>query len=152
MQLCNPRELVSDRRLDLAIKYRLFKELLYQSCPDAKRLYRWHIMKRTGGVERGSWKRSIDDYFIACGELLDEMCQRGFDPASPVLIDDRRRIYDGAHRIACAILLDLDIAVARSPKPALSPAWDSEWMLTHGLFDFELERIEKTLSEMKGTG
>lgn len=119
-------------RLDLVIKYRFFRHLSTYEDPDSERVYRWHILARTGGIEPRSWKRSVDDYVQAARDLHRSMGNgwRG----NPPQIGSNGHLHDGAHRIACAASWHYaSIPLLTWIGPCNSRPWDSTWMNEHGM-------------------
>lgn len=135
-----PVALLTTDRLDLIVKLRFFRHLKEGGNPDAERVYRWHIEKRTKGVEPGSWKRSVDDYVRACDDLYASIAGRGFDAAQPVPIGSNGRLRNGAHRIACCLLLGPRVAVHKVDKPGAS-LWGASWFARHGMPYAEIEGL-----------
>lgn len=127
--LIDPRTLLSPRRLDIALKHRFFRHLRDGGDAQADHLYRWHIDQRTGGHERRSWKRRVEDYVTAARDLLAAMQANGFDVDHPIRFGSNDVLMDGAHRLACAVLLDCPVAVMRSDKPGQAAAWDFRWFM-----------------------
>jgi hypothetical protein len=140
--------LLTPLRLDLPIKWRFFRCLAGRYDEDAEAVYRAHILGRSGGVEKGSWKRNVDDYVWACWTLLPSMQANGFDAAHPVIVGPNGRIRNGAHRIACAIATGDMVAVRRSTEPGRSRPWDAEWMRRTGLPATDIARAEKDLESL----
>jgi hypothetical protein len=135
--------LLTDERLDVVVKWRLFT-----GEPGAETLYRWHILQRTGGVERRSWKTSVDDYVTAARELASSMRARGFDPATPVILGSNGRLREGAHRLACGLALGLDVAVRIDGKPGRAAPWGAAWFRRHGLPENEIARLGANLAAL----
>ena len=136
-----PQKLLSEERLDIAVKWMFFQHLLKGNNRDSERIYRWHIEKRTGGRERRSWKNSIEDYITACKDLLASMLNYGFDPNCPLKYGQDGRLRSGAHRLACSLLLGLDIhyiiVAINGGKP-----WGENWFVNHGIAPEDLQRIK----------
>ena len=116
---------------------------------EAVSVYRAHILGRTGGVERGSWKASVNDYVAACGRLLESMQFFGFAEAHPVIIGSNGRIRAGAHRTACAIALGINVAVRRVAEPGRSRPWDADWMRRTGMPAADIARAERDLAGLR---
>lgn len=133
-------------RLDIAVKARFFRHLDRDNDPDAERLYRWHIEARNGGVEKGSWKRSVDDFVTAARDLLASMKGLGFDPTCPVVIANGGGLVEGAHRLSCAVVLDVPVWVRVAKGPA--PTWGREWFVRHGLGEQEVGAVESLWDEL----
>jgi hypothetical protein len=133
-------------RLDLVVKWRFFAV----GDADAERVYRQHILGRTGGVERGSWKASVDDYVTAAIELAASMQAHGFDPYHPVVIGSNGRLMEGAHRLACSLALGLaSVPVRRrEDKPGRSAPWGADWFRRHGMVEADIRRIQSDLESL----
>lgn len=142
VQVVPPTALLTKERLDLIVKLRFFRHLKDGGDPDAERVYRWHIDKRTRGVEPGSWKRCVDDYVSACGDLLASITARGFDLRQPVPVGSNGRIRNGAHRIACCLLLGERVAVRAVDRPGTG-RWGAEWFASRGMPSVEIEGLLK---------
>jgi hypothetical protein len=145
-----PRSLLSPDRLDIAIKWRFFCHLIAGGDPDAERVYRWHIAQRTNGIEKGSWKRSVDDYVAAARELLTSMQANGFDPSCPIPIGTNGRMRNGAHRLACALALGIDVAIERIDKPGTASPWGERWLLVGGIGAADLRRAKSDWESLHG--
>lgn len=148
--LRDPCSLLSERRLDIAVKWRLFRHLATGRDADAIRVYRCHIQGRTGGIEPGSWKTSLDDYVRGAGALYASMAARGFDPAHPVPLAASGRLAGGAHRLACALALRLEVHVvtrAQNTRPGVP--WDRTWLAEHGMPSEDLDRIEADFRHLR---
>jgi len=131
------RELFSPARLDLMVKYMWFRAQANGVLEGpAQDLYRRHIMARTGGSEpadlsgKVSPKTSFDAYIEHAHTLLNGMQSRGYDPGAAVPLGCDGLPLNGAHRIACAAWLGLDVALERHEREGI--AWDMRWFLAHG--------------------
>lgn len=142
--------------MDLAIKYRFFKNVLSGgSDEDAERVYRWHIGERSGkrmlaGVPTDAWKLSLDDYVGSARNLLCNMEYRGFIPEFAVPVDPAGELLQGSHRVACAIALGIkEIPIRRETRYAWAPAWGFEWFMAHGLNLKDLDRALDDFRDMR---
>lgn len=145
----DPRTLVTPWRLDLVVKWRFFRHLQTGDDPDAERLYRWHIAARSGGVERGSWKQSVDDYVTAARTLLSAMTLEGFDSRCPVRVGNNGRLMDGAHRTACALALGIGpIPQRQVDKPGRARSWGRDWFEAYGLPAADLVRLDRDWKDL----
>jgi len=144
-----PGDLLTPKRLDLVVKHRFFRHLIDGNDPGAEEVYRWHIMHRTKGFERGSWKGTVDDYVRGARELLASMRERGFDPAYPVEITQEGRIMSGAHRIACALALGLPIYVRIRKPPKNSADWGETWFRRAGMKGEALQRLLRDWKQLQ---
>lgn len=143
------RDLLNPARLDIAIKWRYFSHLVNGGDPDSERVYRWHIKTRTGGNEKGSWKSSTDDYVRASGALLMSMQSYGFLPSDPILIGDDGAQRNGAHRLACALVLGLDVYVQGCDLSAPG-GWGRDELLSYGICPADMERVEIDWAALNG--
>jgi hypothetical protein len=147
--------LLTPRRLDLVLKWRFFRHLFGSTDNDAERLYRWHIVKRSGHrmtakVATDQWKLSIDDYVQACRSLAASMASVGFHVKGAVPIDPDHELLGGAHRVACATALGIkNISVTESPQKVWAPAWDYEWFVNNGMSNGDLVRLKEDWEAMK---
>lgn len=136
-----PQNLLKFERLDIAVKWRYFYYLYYGLDHDAERIYKWHIEKRTNGKEPRSWKQSIEDYVSSCKELLKNMKEEGFNPDWPIEYGKNGRLRDGAHRIACALLLGLNVYFKIVPLDGTA-RWSEKWFLRYKIDPKELIKIK----------
>lgn len=148
----SPKSLVFPNRLDIACKYLFFKEL-DATVPNQYiiDLYKEHILKRSGGIEGGdrwikgpSGKNSIDDY-ISCAKLLHQsMKLYGFNKDYPIpYYIDRIGIENGAHRLSCALALNIDI-YAMKVIPKRYKSWDEKWFKKKGFSQDDIDLLNKT--------
>jgi len=141
-----PANLVTRRRLDLAIKWRLFRHIQHGGDEDAERVYRWHIGERSGhrmeaGLPTDKWKLTVDQYVTSAHELFESMSRSGFQTAGAVPVDPNGELLDGSHRLACALARGLpQIPVMRLSRKVWAPAWDLAWFAVHGMARPDLVR------------
>jgi len=124
--------------------------LLKGNDPDSERIYRWHIEERTGGREPRGWKRTIDDYITLCQALLENMSKVGFNPAFPLEYGQNGRLRAGAHRLACSLLLGLDVYRVVVPING-AMTWGEDWFVRHGITSEDLERIKADWEWLKNS-
>ena len=137
---------MTPRRWDLAVKARFFGHLIRGNDPDAERVYRWHIEARKAAnakVRLGmDGKSGTDQYVADCGRLLISMGAYGFKPEFAVPIDPDGELLGGAHRVACALALDIpEIPVSSQLRRAWAPSWGEAWFLENGMAAEDLERL-----------
>jgi len=150
---CSPKNFLTDRRLDLAIRCAYAKELLGKThTKEAERLYEKLIETTSEGAEEPVWNRTFcffSDYEQKRGmrafktaflELLHSMKKNGFLKNYFIPLDKNGEPVNGAHRIAAALALEI-------------PVWVVDFPLFEGFhFDFTAERLEKegfSLEEMR---
>lgn len=142
LSLVDPRELLAPHRLDLVVKHRMFRHLIDGDDPEAEALYRWHIRRRTGGREPGGTKLCLGDYTAACRDLLASMQAVGFLSYYPVRVGRNGRLTAGAHRIACALALDMDVWRRGVPRPGRAADWGAAWFLARGMDAAKVAELE----------
>lgn len=142
--------------MDLAVKWRFFKALLNGSKDsDAERIYRWHILKRSGHritakIATDRWKQSVDDYVAACRSLAASMAEVGFHVKGAVPIDPDGELLDGSHRVACATALRIkNISVTQQTRKVWAPAWDYEWFVLNGMSNGDLVKLKEDWAAMQ---
>lgn len=135
-------------RLDIAVKWSFFRFLQTGIDPDSEQLYRWHIEKRTGGIEKRSWKKTVDDYIWACSNLLWCISRFGFDANYPIRTGKNGWLLDGAHRLACALLLELDVYYVIENRDGTA-AWGESWFVRNKINPEDLEKIKRTWDNLK---
>jgi hypothetical protein len=134
------------------VKYRLFLHLRGGNDPEAEGLYRWHIWKRSGarmqaGLKTDVYKSSTGDYWAAAISLNQSMALRGFDPDHAVPIDEDGELFNGSHRVACALALGIEeIHVVNMPGKVWAPAWGADWFRTNGLDEGTIAALQASLS------
>jgi len=152
-----PNRLVTPRRLDLAVKYRLFAHLSGGDVPpNTLDLYFRHIKERVQhrwaqGLPMDRWKRELRHYGQGAINLHHSMRVMGYDKTRPIDIDMDGEIFGGAHRIACAIALGIkEIPVVEHTKQRVTaPAWGADWFRHHGFDDRDVESLVAELEQMK---
>lgn len=133
--------------MDLAVKWRFFRQLRNGGDEDAERVYRWHIMERSGhrmeaGLPTDNWKRNVDQYVLAATALYESMSRSGFQTAGAVPVDPNGELLDGSHRVACALARGLpQIPVMRLSRKVWAPAWDLAWFAVHRMSRADLRRL-----------
>lgn len=89
------------------------------------------------------WKRSLEDYEQAAHALAQSMARDGFDRSMPVAIDRDGELLGGAHRVACALALELtEIAIQGHDKQVWADPWGYDWFKSRGMPLDELKRLE----------
>ena len=153
-----PAALVTNRRLDLAVKARFFGSLLHGGeDKDAERVYRWHIAtridsnRRAGlGMDTGK-ARHPDLYVIEAKNLLASMQRQGFRLDCAIPLDPDGELLNGSHRTASALALGLaSVPVVKGNRKVFAPAWDEGWFIANKCPADDLERIRKDFAALNG--
>src|SRR5215831_2473824 len=132
--LDSPLRFFTHDRLDLVVKYRFF-EMLKRSgkVSEAQEMYKRHIFARTGGIEPGnSTKTDLDLYVTSARVLFERMVMIGYDRAEPIPVDQWGRLRDGAHRVACAAVLGLQVELFDVNAQFPIRQWGIDWFLANG--------------------
>ena len=143
--------------MDLAVKWRFFRHLLSGSDPDAVRVYKWHILKRSGkrmqaGLATDVYKGTIDDYIVSAAATLGSMNRYGFKPEYALVTDPNGEILTGAHRLAAALALEIkSIPVEKSDRRVWAPPWNYDWFVRAGMNASDLTRLSKDFQEISGS-
>lgn len=121
MEKIRGRELLCPERLDLAAKIAYIEARETGSnMAFARELYKKHIEAFSEGeyTEPGDEsKNSLDRFFTAFDDLIDDFKINGFDEEKSLIPIGRDNIIlDGAHRTACAIYFDKTVSVIRFPQ------------------------------------
>ena len=146
-EILPPKQLLTPRRMDLAVKWRYFRHLSGGSDPEAEGVYCWHIIERVGsrmknGLPTDAWKVTISDYIRAAQALHSSMQSNGYDSRQPIPLDMNGELFGGAHRVACALALNLPfVSVLRMNKQVWAPPWNEAWFEDHGMSQKELKRL-----------
>ena len=134
-----PSELLKPRRLDIVVKWRLFRNI---TDPETIKTYLWHIARRRSSGFVDSDKNSLDVFLPQARALLASMANDGYDWSYPIPIDRNEDILGGAHRLACALALEIgDVAVEDQDRLAWAPAWDAAWFRQHGMSEQDVEGL-----------
>lgn len=157
MQFISPYKLLFPERLDITCKYLFFKEFQKQKPnDDVIQLYIKHIMKRTGGVEKVDRfipdqpkKMCIDDYVKSAKDLFEKMSKHGFDSCYPIHYYENG-IANGAHRIACSLVLQIETIPVKKVIPKKYVTWDEQWFIDNEFTDNEVALLHKTKRKLMG--
>lgn len=142
-----PKSLLTPRRMDLAVKWRFFRHLHGGSDPDAVKVYLWHINERIGprmraGLATDVYKKDLGDYLTAAQELYESMYEGGFLVSGAIPLDRNRDLLGGAHRLACAIALGINVSVVQHDREVWAPPWNRGWFVEKGLSWKSLQRLD----------
>lgn len=133
--------------MDLAVKWRFFTNLSGGADLEAEESYRWHIQERIGprmqlGLSTDVWKVSLDDYVKSAKNLYRSMRLGGYDPRQPIPLDEDGELLGGAHRLACAIALNIPfISASHLSRKVWAPPWHYAWFEEHGMPRTWLKRL-----------
>ena len=133
VETINGKELLCSKRLDIVAKMK-YLELKDISIEFAKSLYLEHIrvMTKDSFIEAGSNKTKAQDFIDAFVKLYEDMKENGFrEDLLPVPVDKNGVILDGAHRVACSIVLNIPVKVVKLPIEAIYDNYDYSYFEQH---------------------
>ena len=123
MQYLSSKELVfRNRRFDLIYKI-LYLEHINSSKETFdyyKKMYLKSIEVFNGFHEKNPPKNSSEDFINAFNATYNNISRNGFNPAYAIPISRENQLYDGAHRLSIAYLLDIDVPVRIIESDSLS--------------------------------
>jgi hypothetical protein len=96
-------------------------------------------------------KRDTDHYIETAAALCASMAYRGFVgiPEWRIPVDPNGELLGGAHRVACALALEIEeVPVVRMPTPAWAPPWGEQWFIENGMDEEDLERLRQDWSSL----
>jgi hypothetical protein len=136
------------------VKWRFFRHLCTGDDPDSERIYRWHLSARKAAnakINLGMDSKSGSDQYVAdCRNLLVSMVNKGFDLAHAIPIDPDGELLGGAHRLACALALGIDVVpVTRQPQYVWAPSWGRDF-ITNGMNEADIHRLEQDWKLING--
>ena len=102
------------------------------------------------GIATDQWKRTTKDWVAAANDLFNSMSVLGFMAFGAIPIDHQGELLGGAHRLACAIALDIDmVPIERSMTVAWAPPWHRDWFIEHGISAPDLARLDDDWKRMQ---
>ncbi|MGI5078661.1 hypothetical protein E4N94_01060 [Treponema denticola] len=131
----NAKELfLQNNRFDLIFKYIYIKNK-DKKTPFFKNLYLNHIKAFNNFYEEepsdGVEKSTPEDFVLSFDALYNSIKEKGFDKSLGIIpIGTNGEISDGAHRLACACLLDTDVFIENDGR---KDEYDYKFFLERGL-------------------
>lgn len=137
------------------MKHRFAVHILHGGDPDSERVYRWHIEKRRAanaslglGMDRG--KTGQGDYVRSLERLAASMQANGFHHSGRIPVDPSGEPLGGAHRMACALALDIpSVPVTRERIRVWAPAWGEDWFVENGMAAEDLARVRADMEALR---
>ena len=84
----------------------------------------------------------MDNYVDKATALFDSMKDNGFDRRCPIPIDPNNELLGGAHRLACALALDLSVYVEKKSESVWAPAWGIGWFWKAGMSEKDIHELQ----------
>lgn len=158
---CVPKDFVTEKRLDIVIRYMYAKELL-QGIGDGEgcRLYTKFIEKK--GLEEPisnkvfaffsdyEQKIGVSAYKESFQELIRSMKTKDFEKEYFVPLDKHGEIINGAHRLAAALALEIPAWAVDFPLfEGFGFDFSQEWMERNGFSHEEIQTVKERLEQLK---
>lgn len=137
----DPKRIVCSGRLDVIVRYLLFRDIAFGRESDAhKSLYCRTILTRTGAIEPTGFfaesdKGGVETHIQLARELCQSIRVNGFKEEYYIPIANDFGLYNGAHRLACAMALDENVWVRKCGNHGIRDM-DFKWLCDNG---FSLE-------------
>lgn len=141
LQNVDPKGLLCAGRLDVIVRYLLFRDIVYgKISKEHKSLYCRTILTRTGAVEPVGFfseenKRGIEAHIQSAERLCESIKKDGFKKEHYIPIADDFSLYNGAHRLACAMALDKNVWIRKCGNCGIQDM-NFRWFCDNG-FSFE---------------
>ncbi|CAH7141426.1 conserved hypothetical protein [Vibrio chagasii] len=150
------KDLITSERLDIAIKFRYAKHLIENNSDIySLTLYREHlkVISNNTYIEPGDQNKSgIDDYIAAFKALISSVKNNGFEASNSLIpLGDNNVPLDGAHRIAIAAALNLNVNCLRFNIPGQiydTYFFKSRFTNDNLLNEFFLEYVKSTNEQL----
>lgn len=133
----DPKRISSSGRLDIMVRYLLFKELAYGNVSDKTlSLYSRTILSRSGAIELQDYyspdeKKGIQKHLEVAKELLESIKTNGFEEKYYVPIGKDFGLYNGAHRMAAAMALNENVWIRTLGEQGIKDM-DFQWFINNG--------------------
>lgn len=151
---CDPRDLLTEKRLDLVIRYMYAQEFLHGIANgEGCHLYTKFIEMK--GIEEPlsnkvfaffsdyRQKNGVQAYKDSFQSLMESMKVNGFQKEYFIPLDKYGGIINGAHRLAVSLALDLPVWVVDFPLfEGFGVDFSAEWMQRHDFEKKEIDRIK----------
>jgi len=99
------------------------------------------------GLKTDASKSNVGDYWSSAISLNQSMALHGFDPNHAIPTDEAGELFNGSHRVACALALGIEeIPVVTMPGRVWAPAWDANWFRSSGLDEGTIAALQASLS------
>lgn len=149
-----PKELLSAKRLDLAVRYLVAKDIKNDIKNEANlSLYSRMILARTGAREGESYfseykREGTEEFIAAMRDLCQNMKDRGFDREKFIPVGDNGIFLNGAHRTAAALALEEKIWVKYFHGQNGNEDFGMEWFEKNGFSEEDKIRILRAYADL----
>jgi hypothetical protein len=100
-------------------------------------------------------KPNTDHYIETAGALCASMALRGFVdiPEWRIPVDPNGELLGGAHRVACALALEIkEVPVVRMTQLCWAPPWGEQWFRDQGMEPEDLDRLRRDVELLRANG
>ena len=148
--------LIDENRLDIVVRFLYAQAILNdEEVEKYKRIYSKLIMAINKGEEplnngiyacfsRYDSKSSIEEFDEAFRNLIESMQKNNFNKEYYIPLGKDLKPVNGAHRIAAALALGIDVWTVEVPEisgEAMCYSYNDEWLLANGFLKEEIEDI-----------
>lgn len=125
LHLVHPVQLINEGRLDIVIRYLACQEILANAPAEGVRLYEMLILSMNDGEEyvrpfttcayfsTYESKKGFDAFYRSFRKLIASMSEKGFLKEHFIPVSENWGVINGAHRLACALVLNKKVYVKR---------------------------------------
>lgn len=160
-RIWNPGDCLTEKRLDIVIRYLYAKELL-QGIEEGEgsRLYTKFIEKK--GIEEPltnkvfaffsdyDQKIGVPAYKDSFQKLITSMKRNGFEKEYFIPLDKHGEIINGAHRLAAALALEIPVWIVDFPLfEGFGFDFSEEWMERNGFLYEEIQTLKEQFKQLK---
>lgn len=149
----DPKGLVCSDRLDIIVRYLLFRDISFSKENDIhKSLYCRTILSRTGANEplnhfSEKEKNGIEAHLVAARALCESMKKKGFEQDCYVPVAEDYGLYNGAHRLACAMALNENVWIKECGEHGVRDM-DFKWFSDNGFSTEDKIRILRGFADI----
>lgn len=153
LEYVDPKRVSSSGRLDIMVRYLLFKEMIYGNVSDQiLSLYSRTILSRSGAIEIPDYyspgeKNGIQKHLESAKELLESIKNNGFEEQYYVPIGKDFGLYNGAHRMASAMALNEKVWIRILGEQGIKDM-DIQWFKNNGFSLEDQMRILRAFADI----
>lgn len=147
----DPIELVSKDRLDIIAKW-IYIDCYEKKASYGKDIYLQHLkaITKNSMVEGGNEsKNGINEFIRQFNTLIIDIKGNGYrDEYLPVPVDNRHRILDGSHRVACCLYYNKKVKIIELPVN-LRTSYDYSFLTKNNLSEEYIDDIVNKYAHLK---
>lgn len=150
----NPKMMLSAKRLDLAVRYLLAKDILNEIYnEDNLSLYSRMLLVRNCASEPEQYfaeygREGVKEYIASVKNICASMKENGFDKSRFIPVGDNKIFLNGAHRTAVALALDEKIWIKHLEGQNGTFDFDMKWFADNGFNEEDKLRILRAYADL----